>query len=263
MFNLDNWKFEVEYASCNLGLHSPVIQGHHGTICITKHVYCSMQWLLFLSLLLLSFVLGSLACFPWELWIIVRAGRTPWTVYESCRKAASYTGRHKYRRNADRYPFPEWDSNPWSQCLSGRRHFTVIGIFISGHEYYQLYLDSPLITGGCQPIGFIWRPWDVRSLNSSAFVKRKYLSICAISGESWTTQVVYLCGRVAIVLNIWSEFSNSLGLHTDVLRRWNQAFQAVLWRTLALSCLYLTHCQHIRGFKFLLNFAIEGKELLL
>jgi hypothetical protein len=30
---------------------------------------------------------------------------------------------HKHRINADRQPWLEWDSNPWSQCSSGRRQF--------------------------------------------------------------------------------------------------------------------------------------------
>jgi hypothetical protein len=30
---------------------------------------------------------------------------------------------HKHRINADKHPCLEWDSNPWSQCSSGRRHF--------------------------------------------------------------------------------------------------------------------------------------------
>jgi hypothetical protein len=33
------------------------------------------------------------------------------------------TENHKHRINARRHPFLEWDSNPRSQCFSGRRHF--------------------------------------------------------------------------------------------------------------------------------------------
>jgi hypothetical protein len=33
------------------------------------------------------------------------------------------TGRHKQRINAERHPCPEWNSNPRSQCSSGRRCF--------------------------------------------------------------------------------------------------------------------------------------------
>jgi hypothetical protein len=39
------------------------------------------------------------------------------------RKAATYTGQHKHRRNADRHPRLEWEPNPRSQPVSGRRHF--------------------------------------------------------------------------------------------------------------------------------------------
>jgi hypothetical protein len=38
-------------------------------------------------------------------------------------KAATYTGQHKRRINADRHPCLEWDWNPRSQCSSERRHF--------------------------------------------------------------------------------------------------------------------------------------------
>jgi hypothetical protein len=34
-----------------------------------------------------------------------------------------HTGQNKHRINAHRYPFVEWDSNPRSQCLSGRNSF--------------------------------------------------------------------------------------------------------------------------------------------
>jgi hypothetical protein len=39
------------------------------------------------------------------------------------RKAATYTGQHKHKINADKYPCLEWDSNPGSQRSSERRHF--------------------------------------------------------------------------------------------------------------------------------------------
>jgi hypothetical protein len=38
------------------------------------------------------------------------------------RKADTYTGQHKHRTKADRHPCLQWDSNPRSQYLSGRRH---------------------------------------------------------------------------------------------------------------------------------------------
>jgi hypothetical protein len=49
-------------------------------------------------------------------------GRTFWTRDKLCRKAATYAGQHKHRRNAERYRCLEWDSNPRFQCLSGRRY---------------------------------------------------------------------------------------------------------------------------------------------
>jgi hypothetical protein len=39
------------------------------------------------------------------------------------RKAATYTGQHKHGINAHRHPYLNLDSNPRSQCLSGRRQF--------------------------------------------------------------------------------------------------------------------------------------------
>jgi hypothetical protein len=38
-----------------------------------------------------------------------------------------HTGQHKHRINAYRYPCLEWNSNPRSQCLSGRRQFIPRG----------------------------------------------------------------------------------------------------------------------------------------
>jgi hypothetical protein len=34
-----------------------------------------------------------------------------------------HTERHEHRINAYRHPYIEWDTNPWPQCLSGRRQF--------------------------------------------------------------------------------------------------------------------------------------------
>jgi hypothetical protein len=36
-----------------------------------------------------------------------------------------HTGHHKHRINTHRHPCLKWDSNPRSQCLSGRRQFMV------------------------------------------------------------------------------------------------------------------------------------------
>jgi hypothetical protein len=41
----------------------------------------------------------------------------------SRRKAATYTWQHKHKINAHRHPSLEWDSNPRSQCSSGRKPF--------------------------------------------------------------------------------------------------------------------------------------------
>jgi hypothetical protein len=47
-----------------------------------------------------------------ELWSLQTVGRTPWTGDQPCRKAATYTGQHKYRINADRHPCLKLYSNP-------------------------------------------------------------------------------------------------------------------------------------------------------
>jgi hypothetical protein len=80
---------------------------------------------LLLNKLLLHFVLGALACFPSELlrklWILWTTGRTPWTGDQPCSKAATNTEQHKRRRNADRHPCLEWDSNSREYILSLRQ----------------------------------------------------------------------------------------------------------------------------------------------
>jgi hypothetical protein len=45
-----------------------------------------------------------------ELWILQSVVRIPWTGDQPCHKAATYTGQHKQRRNADRHSCLEWDS---------------------------------------------------------------------------------------------------------------------------------------------------------
>jgi hypothetical protein len=73
-----------------------------------------------------SFRTRPLGVFPnrinLELWILWTVGRTPWTGDQPSRKAATYT-EHKHRGNADRQPCLKWNSNPRSQCFSGRRYF--------------------------------------------------------------------------------------------------------------------------------------------
>jgi hypothetical protein len=50
-------------------------------------------------------------------------GRTPSTGDQPYLKAATYTGQHEPRRNAEKHPRLEIDSNTHTQCLSGRRYF--------------------------------------------------------------------------------------------------------------------------------------------
>jgi hypothetical protein len=66
-----------------------------------------------------------------ELWILQTVGRIPWTGDQPCRQAAAYAGQHKQRRNANRHPCHEWDSNPRSQCLSGCFLLKFVTVLIS------------------------------------------------------------------------------------------------------------------------------------
>jgi hypothetical protein len=56
-------------------------------------------------------------------WILQAADLTPWKEDQPWRRVANYTGQHKPRRNAERHPCLEWDSNPRSQRLNRLKHF--------------------------------------------------------------------------------------------------------------------------------------------
>jgi hypothetical protein len=79
---------------------------------------------------------GALLCYlsmvlqpffgPWLLFsflILYKVGRTPWTGISPSQGRYLHTEQHKHRINAHRHPCLEWDSNPRSQCSSGRREF--------------------------------------------------------------------------------------------------------------------------------------------
>jgi hypothetical protein len=55
--------------------------------------------------------------------IFYTVGRTPWTGDQPRRKASTCKQDSTKRINAHRHPCLKWDSNPRSQCLSGRRQF--------------------------------------------------------------------------------------------------------------------------------------------
>jgi hypothetical protein len=67
-------------------------------------------------------------------------GRASWEVDQPCRKAAIYTGPHGHRRNADRHPYLEWDSNPRSQCSRGERYFlpSLFMCLINKHVFVRM-----------------------------------------------------------------------------------------------------------------------------
>jgi hypothetical protein len=62
---------------------------------------------------------------PWPLFsflIFYTVGMTPWTGDQHiARPLSAYTGQQKHRIYAHRYQCLEWNSNPRSECLSGRR----------------------------------------------------------------------------------------------------------------------------------------------
>jgi hypothetical protein len=68
---------------------------------------------------------------PWLLFQFVNlytVGRTPWTGDQPvARSLPAHTGQHKHKINAHRHPCLKWDSNPRSQCLSGRRQVHGLG----------------------------------------------------------------------------------------------------------------------------------------
>jgi hypothetical protein len=49
-------------------------------------------------------------------------GRTPWTGDQPDARPLP-TQDNTTQKNADKHPYPEWDSNPRSQCSSGRRQY--------------------------------------------------------------------------------------------------------------------------------------------
>jgi hypothetical protein len=95
------------------------------TVKVHWHARCT-EGILYL---LPSFILGPLACLTSELiWFCgsYRVCRTPWTGdpgWSACRKDATYTRQHEHRRNTNTHLCLEWESDPSSLCLSGRRHF--------------------------------------------------------------------------------------------------------------------------------------------
>jgi hypothetical protein len=78
-----------------------------------------------------------------ELWILWTVGRTHCTSDQLRRKAATYTGQHEQKIKADRHPCFEWDLNPRSQCLCGRRYVmphTSRPLWILKIKYYVLVM---------------------------------------------------------------------------------------------------------------------------
>jgi hypothetical protein len=66
---------------------------------------------------------------PWPFFsflIFYRVGRTPWTEDQLSQGRYLHTEQHKHRINAHRHPCVKWDSNPRSQCLSGRSLWSAL-----------------------------------------------------------------------------------------------------------------------------------------
>jgi hypothetical protein len=88
------------------------------TYCFTGSIYLYICLSVCLSMALQSFV------WPWTLFQFLNPlhSRQDSLAGGSARhKAATYTQHNTNRINAHRHPCLEWDSNPWSQCSSGRR----------------------------------------------------------------------------------------------------------------------------------------------
>jgi hypothetical protein len=64
----------------------------------------------------------TLAAFSFS-WSFYTVGRTPWTGDQPVARPLLYTEQHRINAHRHRHPCLKWDSNPWSQCLSGRRQF--------------------------------------------------------------------------------------------------------------------------------------------
>jgi hypothetical protein len=83
--------------------------------CLFQELYISLS-LCFIYFLLLPFILDPLACFPSELfWNYGSYRQSVGLLGRVIRPSQSryiHTEQHKQRRNADRHPCLEWDSNP-------------------------------------------------------------------------------------------------------------------------------------------------------
>jgi hypothetical protein len=127
-----------------------------------------------------------------------------WTGEQPSRKAATYAGQHKHRRNAGRHPCLEWDSNPLSQCSRGRKHF-------------MLETTRPLWSPGT----YQW----VHILETQNFLFLQFCShllrFCIFVGV-WKSQTEWLVIRGYCYKPDWV-FSGSLGPLTTVYFPWPTA----------------------------------------
>jgi hypothetical protein len=57
--------------------------------------------------------------------IFYTVGRTPWTGDQPVARPLPAHRTAQTRKKAHKHPFVKWDSNPGSQCLSGRRQFML------------------------------------------------------------------------------------------------------------------------------------------
>jgi hypothetical protein len=74
-------------------------------------------------------------------------GRTTWTGVSPSQGHYLHTGEHKHRINANRHPSLKWNSNPRSQCLSGRRQyirFLLLKFYgkVGGSVFWYSYLTK-------------------------------------------------------------------------------------------------------------------------
>jgi hypothetical protein len=91
--------------------------------------FLNVNSFLFLFIILFSYLdeLCCLSCSHSELimklWTSQTVRRTLGRMISLVARPYLHTEQHKHRKNAGRHSCCEWDSNPRSQCSSGRRYF--------------------------------------------------------------------------------------------------------------------------------------------
>jgi hypothetical protein len=104
--------------------HEPYVSPEDADHDIYRKLFCRRPVLLihYIYLWLYSALLDLGRFFSFLIFYTVST--TPWTGDQPVvRPLPAHRTAHKHRINTHRHPCLEWDSNPWSQCSSGRRQF--------------------------------------------------------------------------------------------------------------------------------------------